>query len=145
MKDNSNKSLAQYENVDVKSLGRQVNVRKATLRQKLYLLRVFTGWMSQAGSAISGNGKGGSIDLSDMEFMSKNLPAMLESMEKELVPVIVTATGMDEKEADQITDIEDITKLLQAIWKVNKFQEDIAKMGKANAGPLGKTKTGSSS
>lgn len=143
-KDKSSDSMPKYINIPLKSLGRQVNVRKANLGEKLKLMAVFSLWVAEMGKAgiLTAVEK---KDLSKEEqnekrghtFLTEHLPILMGFFAEDYAVVLTLATDLEAGgDMEELTDIGELIEIFEAIWKINKFEDDIEHVGKA-LGDLG--------
>lgn len=142
-KDKSAESMPAYINIPVESLGRQVNVRKATLGEKLKLMTIFSLWMAELG-------KGGHISAVDKKELDKeaqnekrglaiitqHLPIVMGYLAEDYAVVLGLSTDLEPDDMEKLTNLGELVDIFKAIWEINKFEDDIEHVGKA-LGDLG--------
>ncbi len=143
-KDKIAESMPAYINIPVESLGRQVNVRKANLGEKLKLMTIFTLWMAELG-------KGGLISAVDKKELTKeaqnekrglaiitqHLPVVMGYLAEDYAVVLSLSTDLEAGgDMEKLTNIGELVEIFKAIWKINKFEDDIEHVVKA-MGDLG--------
>lgn len=142
-KDKIAESMPKYINIPVASLGRQVNVRKANLGEKLKLMTVFSLWMAELG-------KGGHISAVDKKELTKeaqnekrglaiitqHLPVVMGYLAEDYAVVLGLSTDLKADDMEELTNLGELVEIFKAIWKINKFEDDIEHVGKA-LGDLG--------
>lgn len=143
-KDESSKSMSKYINIELKSLGRQVHVRKATLGEKLKLMAVFSLWVAEMGKA----GHLSAVEKKDLSkdeqnekrgaaFLTEHLPILMGFFAEDYAVVLSLATDLEAGgDMEQLTDLGELIKIFKAIWEINRFEDDIEHVGKA-LGDLG--------
>ncbi len=143
-KDKSSDSMPKYINIQLKSLGRQVHVEKATLGVKLKLMAIFSLWVAEMGKA----GHLSAVDKKEMSkeaqnekrglaFLTEHLPVLMGFFAEDYAVVLELATDLKAGgDMEQLTDMGELIQIFEAIWKINKFEDDIEHVGKA-LGDLG--------
>ncbi len=143
-KDKIAESMPAYINIELKSLGRQVHVRKANLGEKLKLMTIFSLWMAELG-------KGGHISAVDkkeltqeaqnekrgLAIITQHLPVVMGYLAEDYPVVLELSTDLKAGgDMEELTNLGELVEIFKAIWEINKFEDDIEHLGKA-LGDLG--------